>query len=515
MQSITEFKNEATLATIAENPEANLHYLLFAVVVDVSEPRKVEDGSNYITMLKVIDPSFNYKEELKADRLKFHKFVHINIFTEKPEEGPKVQYVGDIIRLRRFKFKYTGRGELIGNDVKYSNWLIYSGRKGDSLVSASHKNYAKNVNRQLTKFEEGRLSDLRDWADTFLYKNSLKYITWWNDWRHPNDKESKIGAHHKNVDLILKCTGVEDKKNRVSFIDKDNYAFDLFMQDKTSLKAGQVIKLRCVEITPQKAKETVRLIKLTSLSSCLLLPNFCCDYRQFEKAAGDKKSPAKSTKADMPFMEDYAVEDGEKGKGKATPKKGEKYITAVKKLYANKKAANVSQLLDNLNNYSTYHGQKFVVKGFVAGFVSTEPHTIIKKLVLDEKKVVDLKSKESEKKGEGKGKDADKKDKKSRIIYHFVMHVKDESVEKSDQFLDVYVLTGEYESHLFSNWGLLPSNDDVTAWNTIKESKLNEFEKKLKALKNPGNKVKLVLELMVTKQGKAFYRLVDTIFLAQ
>lgn len=146
-------KNEATLATIAESPQANLHYLLFAVVIDVSEPTKVESGQNYITKLKVIDPSFNYKIELKLDQLKFHKFVHINVFTEKPEDGPKIKCVGDIIRLRRFKFKYTSKGELMGNDLKYSNWLVYSGKKGDPMTSSSYKNYAKNVNRQMNNYE--------------------------------------------------------------------------------------------------------------------------------------------------------------------------------------------------------------------------------------------------------------------------------------------------------------------------------------------------------------------------
>ena len=506
MHPFSDFKNETTLASIAENPEINLHYLLFAVVIDVSEPTKLEDSSNYVTRLKVIDPSFNYREEIKIDRLKFHKFVHINIFTERPEESPRIQFVGDIIRLRRFKFKFTPKGELMGNDVKYSNWLVYSGRKGESLESQSYKNYGKNVNRQLTKFEEDRISDLRDWSDNFFFKNSLKYITWWNDWKHPNDDKQKLATSHSNVDLVLKCTSVDSsKKNKVSFTDRDNINFDLYINEKASLKPNQVIKLRCVEITAQKGKDTARLIKLTPLSSCLLLPPFSCDYRHFEKASGDKKSPAKATKNEMPFLDDYQLEEEGKG-GKVTPKKGgratgDKYVTAIKKNVAGKKAATVNQLLDYQKNFHDNHGQKFIVKGYVAGFVSTDPQTIIKKLSGEDKKIVDLRSATQDKK------------KKSKVIYHFVMHVKDDSVEKSDKFLDVYVLTGEYESHLFSTWNVLPAIDDATAWSGVRESKLNEFEKKLKSLKNPEFKVKLVVELMVTKQGKAFYRLVDTIFL--
>lgn len=196
MSTLTEFRNETTLATISDKPDANLHFLLYAVIIDVSEPIKLEDGSNYITRIKIIDPSFNYKEELKNSNLKFHKFVHINVFTEKPEEAPKVKYVGDIIRLRRFRFKLSSRFELMGNDMKYSNWLIYSGKKGDSLVSNSYKNYRNNINRPLNKYEEGRINDLREWIDTFFYKNSIKYIGWWNDWKKPSDEKSKINKEH-------------------------------------------------------------------------------------------------------------------------------------------------------------------------------------------------------------------------------------------------------------------------------------------------------------------------------
>lgn len=114
MQEIRELKNETTLSAIAENPEGNNHYLLFAVIIDISEPYKSEESTNYTTKLKIIDPSFNYKEELDIKALKFHKFVHVNIYSETPDNAPKIQHVGDIVRLRRFKFKYTPKGELMG-----------------------------------------------------------------------------------------------------------------------------------------------------------------------------------------------------------------------------------------------------------------------------------------------------------------------------------------------------------------------------------------------------------------
>lgn len=61
--------------------------------------------------------------------MKFHKFVRINIYSETIEEAPKSSIIGEIIRLRRFKFKITEKGQLVGFMNKFSNWLIYHGHK--------------------------------------------------------------------------------------------------------------------------------------------------------------------------------------------------------------------------------------------------------------------------------------------------------------------------------------------------------------------------------------------------
>lgn len=499
MTSLSELKNESTLAAVAENPDGNLHYLLFAVIIDMSEPTKLEESKNYITKLKVVDPSFNYKEELKLGKLKFHKFVHVNIFTETPEEAPKVQFIGDIIRLRRFRFKYTSKGEVMGNDTKYANWLIYSGKKGESEVSSSYKKFTKNSGRVLTEYEHSRLSDLRNWNDSFFFKHSIKYISWWNDLKETHDAKKKGKHVYEQVDLIIKCKAIEPKRNNIEFVDKDGTAFTLSLKDTPSIKTNYIVKLRCVIVTVDVATNGVatRLIKLSNLSSCLLLPSNSWDYRQFDKAVQDaKKSPAKSVKTDaLPFQAEYALPD------KKNAKKGSHYATAVKKTWAARKPDSIATVLKALDSPADHHGAKFVVDGFVAGFTSTDPSKIIKKVGVDDKKVYDIK-------------DDAVKDKRSKVIYHFVMQVKDDSTDSSDRFLNVYTLTGEYESRLFDSWKLLPANDDISGWKSIKQATLNEFEKRLNALKNPENRVKLVLELMITKSNKPFLRLIDTIFTA-
>lgn len=88
--ALRELKNETTLSGIVNNPEGNLHYLLFGIIIDISESYKSAKSNNYTTKLKIIDPSFNYKAMIDNKNIKFHKFVHINIYSETPDKAPKI-----------------------------------------------------------------------------------------------------------------------------------------------------------------------------------------------------------------------------------------------------------------------------------------------------------------------------------------------------------------------------------------------------------------------------------------
>lgn len=510
MTSIRALRDETTLATIAQDPNVNQKYLLFAVVIDASESQKTSEGQNYVTKLKIIDPSFNYKAELKVNELRFHKFVHINVYSEKPEEGPKIKSVGDIIRLRRFKFKYTEKGEVMGNDLKYSNWLIYSAVPENNDIAISYKMFAPNVNRKLNPDEANRVSDLRKWSQIFFANNSLIYINWWQGLKEIEDS-SKASANYDKVDLILKCKSTEvlgAKKFKLNFFDRDNKHFELNIEQKPSIKVNQVIKLRCVNVTVPKNKDQARVVKLTDHSSCLMMPAFSSDYKQFEKVAVEqKRSPSKSTKIVDPFINDYQIEEvGQSKSSKSTPKKGpkakeEKYVTAVKKIYNTKKVSTVEDLLKCLKNYNQNHGQKFLVKGHIDAFQTTDPKEIIKFLHTEDRRHFIL------------GEKLDQP-KKMRAIYGFGLQIRDDSIADNHAALDIYIQTDNYNSHMFSLWKVLPEYDEINAWVNMKDNKLKEFQKKLDGLKGKENSVKFILELFISKKGNPFFKVVDTIFLA-
>jgi len=93
------------------------------------------------------------------------------------------------------------------------------------------------------------------------------------------------------------------------------------------------------------------------------------------------------------------------------------------------------------------------------------------------------------------------------------MFLKDASVENTDRFLNVYVLTNENDQNLFDLWNILPRSCDQEGWENMETSKVNDFENRFKGLKNSDNKVKMVVELLITNTGKPFLKLYDTVFL--
>lgn len=478
-----EPKDETTLAAIAEHPDSK-SALLFAVIIDISEPSKNDENSSYLTKLKVIDPGFNFKAVLKLPDLKFHKFVHISVYSETPEDAPRIKFVGDIIRLRRFMFKYSDRGELKGIELQRSNWLVYGGQKKDGEGPLCFKSqFGKNRGRGLNGFESIRLEYLRTWAEQFFSLHSLRYISWWTALELPASSSDSVNK--TGVDLIIRCTKVDLVRNTLEFADAKGTVYELVMNTTPGLKVGQVIKLSCVDVS-NDAHNLMR-ISLTLHSSCLLIPHSFRDFLSFKKT----EEPAPQEAAPE-YLSLYSIEPSES-------RKKPRVTSAVKKHLAQLPMTPVAELLKVLQNPTDFIGQTFQVLAQVTGFITLDISAILKRISLADNKVCELTDKPSS-------------DQKSRIVVNLVMLLRDESV-KNDQHLQVYILTSENDLNMFEEWKLLPPLDNHAEWNDISSLKTAEFVKKLNALKKSDNKVQLALNLNVSKSGKHFFKVVDSIFL--
>lgn len=68
------------------------------VILDATGAYKTYDSIDYVTKLKIIDPTFNYKD----NDTNFKSFVHVFVYSDTPEAGPRTNRVGDIIKLTNF-----------------------------------------------------------------------------------------------------------------------------------------------------------------------------------------------------------------------------------------------------------------------------------------------------------------------------------------------------------------------------------------------------------------------------
>jgi len=440
---VLNLKSEVTLADIAENEQYRDKKLSYGIIIDVSEPFRYENRDEYVTKLKIVDPTFNYKAYINNPNIKFHKFVTVHVYSNFIAKAPKIKNVGDILRLRRFNFVLTPKGELVGYLNKYSNWLVYQGKKGASFRPTSFKDIEKNFDRELTTYERTRMEELRDWAKDYFAQNSIKYVTWWSELREPSAQDLQGTKYVANeVDLLLKTEKVLKDKKAVEFVDHVGQKYALFLQAPPVLVKDDVIKLRCVNVifTPEG-----RIIQLTKNSSCLIIPDYFFDAKLFSKKGGkispvplmktpdrnlsQKKgrdttpmSTKRAASSLYPFLSDYDYEETVLAGGKGKKGSGSSTATLVKKQFVHKAPTSVKDMFAVMENPANHEHSRFVVSGYVLGMSEYKLNKVVKKLDESTGKIYDF------------NQDTSKCSGPIRHINHFIMFMKDQSVENTDRF---------------------------------------------------------------------------------
>ena len=148
---------------------------MFAVVVDFSEPIQ-NDNKEYQMKLKVIDETYNrtVPSFVASEEMSF--VAHVHFFQKQPirDNMPRVVSVGDIIRVRRFKFAVDNWGKVVGTEQTFSNWVVYDLQTLQHISAKPLKEKAKQ--RELSVWEDERLRSLQKWALQFLSQNPIKNI---------------------------------------------------------------------------------------------------------------------------------------------------------------------------------------------------------------------------------------------------------------------------------------------------------------------------------------------------
>ena len=476
--------------------------------------------------LKIIDSSFNFKENIVNPEINFNRYVSIYIYSDDERNIPKPKKVGDIIRLRRFNFVVSENGELIGHQQKYSNWLVYDG-EDDSNKVISYQDIEKNKERVLTKDEKEKIRNLRIWSRNFFRENSVYQITWWNELKEPVIPDIAIKNKEKavEVDLLLQTKEIDNKNKRVTFIDYKKNVYYLILNAMPVLQIGEVIKLKCVDVFFTKDG---RYLKLTPTTSCLLLFSDSLDSQIFSEEITPEK--LKALKLISPFQM-HEDEDNYFNTRKKVLNKfpflrnydfnqhliNEQYLSLEDKPcqivsmqptllgngYVNKIPVNLlflRQLLQSnkKEEIDEYLHQRFVIKAILSRVINIKAQDMIKKHCLKCSKSVPLNTKEFECCGV-----------LMDLFFHLILVMK-ENDNGEDVEIPVYVIVGKND-YFFDLWELIPRPDDYKGFLEWKDIK--KFNEKMENLLNCKKIMELVVELQVTNNNVAFLKLKDTILL--
>ena len=472
-------RRESNLAEIAKRAGDlfEMHSDLFAVIVDYSSPVISEESGNYVTQLKVIDPSFNFKTQAKDTHLRFFKFAKINLYAKKQDDIPAVFQLGDIIRLKRFKFAIGDKkGDLIAFDHDiYGKWTLYSG-EDDTQKSLKPKlnKISTNPEEKGKDFITNRIRDLKIWAKEFFSKYSLKYILWWTDIEELIRREGSISRYSK-VDLILKVTSADSAKKEVKLVDlKENvYTWKVNQQMKHLLQ--KVIKFRCTDVIFDGKNRNQRKIEFTKDSSFITVPSTFHDFQTFNLI---------SKGAD--YDELYLSEFTDRSKDS---------ITQIKKIHEKISASKIEKLNEILKNPLSHLNEKFLVEGKIVGFNSTDINSIIKKQFPRSSKVIPF--------------DQKIEDERFYIVYHLQITLSDPSNKNK---IDFHLVTSDDNYYAFDEWKLLPLTKNTDEWIQLKKKDLEKFSSTLTDIAKKNKPARFVLQLLRTDSGKPFFKVIDTIF---
>ncbi len=172
-------------------------------------------------------------------------------------------------------------------------------------------------------------------------------------------------------------------------------------------------------------------------------------------------------------------------------------ISAVKNYHNKTKTLSIKELLNILKKPFTHKNEKFIVEGFITKLNDLNPKKIFKKMLRRSKKVYDFDKSVKVPKNE-----------KIRVFMHTSFVLRD-----AKNTVNIYMTTVDGDYHLFESWGMIPPSDSNNEWSKIKESVLKQFIKEFQKVCDNKNKVKLAVQLRITKKKQAFLQICDTVFL--
>lgn len=479
-------RNEATLAMAAERPIKNLYRNLTAVIVEASEPLFLEECEKYLVHIKIIDSTFNFTQMCGKSSLKFHKYAHIYIYADSLAEVPQITQVGDILRMYFVRFGVSQKGELTSYSDAYCDWRTYDAR-GTFEAPLSYNQSRRKVEMVLNDDELNYIRYVSGWGQKFLGQNILKDVLWWNSLKVPENDSDEDPQPQKGLDLIVQCAGWKLTSRQADFCDKYGNKFALKVPGKQVLAKGTFYKLGEVEATLVSAKDRRYTLKPSKYFVLNQLPDDCKDVLFFEKLFQQVLEEKK---------EEIEACSGSLGKKSDWENKNSPFATLVAKTRLSAPELTLAQAAALLKKPENQIGKLFLLTGQISEFLPKRGSEMVRKLILSNSVVYPINS-------------TFLKNLDSVIVFHFVFTLQDgESTTK----VPIYVNTADTLDNPFIGWSIFPDVHNVWAWQEMKTTVFQKFEKRLEGVVKGGAEVRVAVRLLQTKSKKIFLKLVDTRF---
>lgn len=99
MKRKAEQSSLLTLSEVFNNPGKQQKTV--GVIIDATRPFKTSRSFDYVTKLKIIDPTFNGSTNKALKDVK-KNYIHVFVYSQKLEDAPSVNQIGEIVYLKRF-----------------------------------------------------------------------------------------------------------------------------------------------------------------------------------------------------------------------------------------------------------------------------------------------------------------------------------------------------------------------------------------------------------------------------
>ncbi|CDW75388.1 alpha telomere binding protein [Stylonychia lemnae] len=280
------------------DPDSQDQYNFFGVIIDAAYPYKTSNGK-YICTIKVVDQTIHHKGESSSPL-----FANVVIYAKRFEDLPIIRRVGDIMRVHRANVKFFNDMRQFYVNLQYnSSWCLFHQNQDKDDDDFDDNDSDENQNgedqemldqdqlkeKQLERQEKRRykpykfsgrsytfdinhekiiMDNIRTWGQNYFANN---YVITKDMYMLLKDCKTKMSNDEsQEFDLLCKILKIfeKDENNleiRIKDLSQEMWFMSVPRFKFQSLKQGEVIRIRCVEVNLTSKRNVIQTKNNTNI----------------------------------------------------------------------------------------------------------------------------------------------------------------------------------------------------------------------------------------------------------